>query len=454
MAQIQLDMDTQPYGVTGKGLIEARMPDLVYGPGCTKHKSTHATYFVSRLGEWTGFEKEVKDTFESLPWTQETLDFSAKKLPKHNMSQERLRCGDEHSVLARFGQNAGAVVSCVLASLGKDICFADAKACIDSTLGTAVPDIVMMTEPGELLVVGEAKTPWRHDFEDTLLSGSRRQVHNMFASGDSRADNPMIEGDWCNAKYNESDEESDDLPESTTPSDDVSMEDAESPEQQVPQERGTGTKGTTAMDPSMNSLLKWGIENTIPSGQTNGNETPAASRSIDAEALQRLLANTPSDAELMKTAMEVVRSSEATLENKLIAFDNFEQLVENLDNANNMDPLGLWAPLVETLKHEEAEIRKMAAWCVGTAVQNNEKSQEKALEAKAIPELIRVAKEDTDATVRRKAVYAVSSCVRNYQPALDQLVGHLPAEVVGADEKIDAGDMDKIDVIIAHLRQA
>lgn len=65
-----------------------------------------------------------------------------------------------------------------------------------------------------------------------------------------------------------------------------------------------------------------------------------------------------------------------------------------------------------------------------------------------------MAREDSDTTVRRKAVYAISSCVRNYQPALDQLREHLPAEIVGADEKIDAGDMDKIDAIIAHLKQA
>ncbi|EZF55625.1 hypothetical protein H113_01865, partial [Trichophyton rubrum MR1459] len=77
-----------------------------------------------------------------------------------------------------------------------------------------------------------------------------------------------------------------------------------------------------------------------------------------------------------------------------------------------------------------------------------------ALEAKVIPELVRMAREDSDTTVRRKAVYAISSCVRNYQPALDQLREHLPAEIVGADEKIDAGDMDKIDAIIAHLKQA
>lgn len=70
-------------------------------------------------------------------------------------------------------------------------------------------------------------------------------------------------------------------------------------------------------------------------------------------------------------------SGDVSLDDKLVAFDNFEQLIESLDNANNMEPLGLWSPLVGLLAHREPDMRRMAAWCVGTAVQNNEKSQDK-----------------------------------------------------------------------------
>lgn len=37
----------------------------------------------------------------------------------------------------------------------------------------------------------------------------------------------------------------------------------------------------------------------------------------------------------------------------------------------------MWTPLVGVLGDEEGELRLMAAWCVGTAVQNNEKAQER-----------------------------------------------------------------------------
>ncbi|KAG4426909.1 hsp70 nucleotide exchange factor fes1, partial [Cadophora sp. M221] len=138
-----------------------------------------------------------------------------------------------------------------------------------------------------------------------------------------------------------------------------------------------------------------------------------------------------------------------TLTDKLTAFDNFEQLIENLDNANNLEPLSLWTPLLSCLRHEESEIRKMAAWCVGTAVQNNEKSQERLLAMNGIPALVEMARrEGEEESVRRKAVYALSSASRNYQPAMDVLTGELGVE------KVDAADMDAVDVLIGGLREA
>lgn len=124
----------------------------------------------------------------------------------------------------------------------------------------------------------------------------------------------------------------------------------------------------------MNNLLKWGIQNSAPA-DGDAPQQPAP-RGLDQETLSALFGG-PSQADLMKAAMEVLHDNEADLENKMIAFDNFEQLIENIDNANNLQPLGLWTPLVSLLKHEESDMRLMAAWCIGTAVQNNEKAQDK-----------------------------------------------------------------------------
>lgn len=134
-----------------------------------------------------------------------------------------------------------------------------------------------------------------------------------------------------------------------------------------------------AMDSHLTNLLKWSIENTVPAQPDDAEQVKEerAPNHLDTQALQRLLGNAPSDADLMKAAMEVIHDDSATMENKLIAFDNFEQLIENLDNANNMGVLGLWTPLIEVLADNDADMRRMAAWCIGTAVQNNEKAQEK-----------------------------------------------------------------------------
>jgi len=154
----------------------------------------------------------------------------------------------------------------------------------------------------------------------------------------------------------------------------------------------------------------------------------------------------------MKQSMAAILSSDITLDNKLIAFDNFEQLIESIDNANNLEPLGLWTPLVELLKNEEGQLRRMAAWCVGTAVQNNEKAQERALVMGAIPALVKMTTEEVDENIRRKALYALSSEMRNYQPATDEAVKTLP-ERLRTESHIDAADMEAVDGVIAKLRE-
>jgi hsp70-interacting protein len=206
------------------------------------------------------------------------------------------------------------------------------------------------------------------------------------------------------------------------------------------------------MDPGMNQLLQWGIQNSNSSGPEGTESTQPAPRNLLNEDALRSLMGGPSNADLMKQAMHVIRNPEAAPESKMTAFDNFEQLIENLDNANNMEPLGLWTPLIDLLSAPEADLRRMAAWCVGTAVQNNVKSQERFLALNGIPALCKLAADDSDKMVRRKAVYALSSEVRNYQPGMDEACKCLPKDITGPDH-INAENMDVIDAIMAKLRE-
>ncbi|CAG8959649.1 hypothetical protein HYFRA_00001552 [Hymenoscyphus fraxineus] len=209
------------------------------------------------------------------------------------------------------------------------------------------------------------------------------------------------------------------------------------------------------MDPNMSTLLKWSVEN---SSATAADPTaPPPQSTLNPEALAALFGG-PSDADLMVSSMSAITTSdpEVTVSDKIVAFDNFEQLIENLDNANNLGPLNLWTPLLGCLAHEEGEIRMMAAWCVGTAVQNNVSCQERLLAMGGIGPLVKVATSKGEGEkTRRKAVYAVSSAVRNYQPAMDVLTEELGKieEWKEFGGKVDASDMDAVDVVIGKLRE-
>ncbi|RYP85456.1 hypothetical protein DL770_005014 [Monosporascus sp. CRB-9-2] len=268
-----------------------------------------------------------------------------------------------------------------------------------------------------------------------------------------------------------------------------------------------------AQNKSLNELLKWSIENSTtpqsnPSPDSAANtdgaaaqqqptSTGATPRNVDPELLAQLFGG-PSDAELMQAAVAhaTSRDPEITLESRLTALDNLEQLVESLDNANLLSKLGLWTPLLGLLAHGEARVRLMAVWCVATAVQNNAPCQERLVALGGVEKLVAMAlgerapapaeeeeapageegqqkqqeggnaaaavngdaetatgtqiEEDKD--VRRKAVYALSCAVRNYQPAMDVCTNELRKKGEQV-ENIDATDMDAINDVIDNLKE-
>ena len=68
----------------------------------------------------------------------------------------------------------------------------------------------------------------------------------------------------------------------------------------------------------------------------------------------------------------------------------------------------------------------------------------------ALPTLVSLSTKDTVPVVRKKAIYAISSAVRNYQPAMDEVTKSLPEGY--SRDKIDAADMDAVDALMDKLR--
>ena len=69
----------------------------------------------------------------------------------------------------------------------------------------------------------------------------------------------------------------------------------------------------------------------------------------------------------------------------------------------------------------------------------------------AIPTLVRMATGSDETKVKKKAITALSSAVRNFQPALDDAMTHVPAEYKPSGP-LDANDMDSVDLLINKLR--
>ena len=208
-------------------------------------------------------------------------------------------------------------------------------------------------------------------------------------------------------------------------------------------------------DKRLNELLRWSIEHTDTTNGEHSAPQQVPASDLTPEVMAALMGG-PSDADLMKASMEIISAplgDDVSVDDKLIAFDNFEQLIESLDNANNIANLGLWTPLLDQLRSDEDELRKMAAWCIGTAVQNNERTQERLYAVGGLPPLVEMAmREQEKADVRRKAVYALSSACRNYQPAMDVCAEEL-VKAGHQTGKVDAHDMEAVDQVMNALRE-
>ncbi|PYI07451.1 hypothetical protein BO78DRAFT_312825, partial [Aspergillus sclerotiicarbonarius CBS 121057] len=136
------------------------LPDLRYGNKKfrTISKTTQKLWFLSNLSQWN-IEMQARKYSESINWTDD--------IQGYEFDKERLECGDEHSVVARFNQNlCHASTPSLHGYVQEGLRFGDFK-CASSDAGfNKVPDIVLITKEHNMRLVGEAKTPWMHNIEE------------------------------------------------------------------------------------------------------------------------------------------------------------------------------------------------------------------------------------------------------------------------------------------------
>lgn len=181
----------------------------------------------------------------------------------------------------------------------------------------------------------------------------------------------------------------------------------------------------TMANRTADELLKWGIRNAPmnPDGTSS-----VAQVSADVAAGRRPDLADPglyeaimgkSEAQMMQEELAVATDSSRTIEDRCTALDNFEMLIEQVDNANNMAPMGMWPAIRALLDTDAPEIQSATAWVIGTAIQNNDKAQAAALEHDVLAPLLTLLSA-AHSGVQNKSAYALSALLRHYPAAVAQ----------------------------------
>lgn len=169
---------------------------------------------------------------------------------------------------------------------------------------------------------------------------------------------------------------------------------------------------------SLDGMLQWAIGHSDPAklketAQNVQRLSPdeLKQRQIEIKELMEKL-KMPSDTKLMQIAIDDLNNSSISLEDRLRALEELLVLVEPIDNANDLDKLGGLAAVIRQLDNVEPDVRKLAAWVLGKASQNNPVVQKQVLDLGTLTKLMKMVRSDfvEEAT---KALYAVSAIIRN-----------------------------------------
>ncbi|EIM84238.1 Fes1-domain-containing protein [Stereum hirsutum FP-91666 SS1] len=185
----------------------------------------------------------------------------------------------------------------------------------------------------------------------------------------------------------------------------------------------------------MESLLRWSIENSAPASTSDGTPapTPQPRKDLDPGIIDAILGRP--DSELMKEALSAAVDERVGEEGRVAALDDLEMLVENIDNANDLERLKMWEPLHGLLSAPGSTdaVKTQTLWVIGTAVQNNPKAQEAYLALDPLPTiLVFVSPSVRSSQLRSKAVYCLSGLLKHNAKAVDQLEEIGGWEILGA----------------------
>ncbi|KIS02083.1 hsp70-like protein [Cryptococcus deuterogattii 2001/935-1] len=149
-----------------------------------------------------------------------------------------------------------------------------------------------------------------------------------------------------------------------------------------------------------------------------GAEVAGAKREdLTSEMLDLILGK--GDSITMKEKMAFATDESNSVEDRVEALDDFEMLIELIDNANNMPILKLWDPLLSLLSSPHPEIVAHTCWIIGTAIQNNIKAQAAFYIHETFSRILNIIYPPSSTSsyppsVRAKATYALSAALKHW----------------------------------------
>ncbi|KAI0799606.1 nucleotide exchange factor Fes1-domain-containing protein [Irpex lacteus] len=171
----------------------------------------------------------------------------------------------------------------------------------------------------------------------------------------------------------------------------------------------------------MESLLRWSIENSTPA-EPGASQPPQPRKDLDPAIIDMILGKP--DAERMKEMLAIAVDDTKSEDERLDALDEFEMLIESIDNANDLVKLKMWEPLQNLLTAPSSsdEIKTNVLWIIGTAVQNNPSAQNAYLALSPLRTVLSFLEPSVrSAKLRSKAVYALSGTLKHSSAAVKQL---------------------------------
>ncbi|GFR47185.1 hypothetical protein Agub_g8777, partial [Astrephomene gubernaculifera] len=185
--------------------------------------------------------------------------------------------------------------------------------------------------------------------------------------------------------------------------------------------------GEDERDPrSMEDLLHWAIANSDPGKLAAQAEEAQRIQMVKDLKEQRRrvkelldhVRSQPTETDMLKEGIAILRRPAASETELLAALQTLQVLVEPIDNANDLQPLGGIAPVVTQLTHGSPEVAAAAAHVLGTAASNNPTFQRQLLSDHPgiVSTLLQVSQSAQEESAV-KGMYAVAALVRNTQEA-------------------------------------